>query len=235
MAEDEKVPEGKPVIETPAPGPDPAVAELKAQNAQLQSQLAALNDTVNAALSARQAGGQGGGGTVTPQLRQQLKARGYSDADIDHNAPLILPWIEIMAPELVAMVESRSSGLDERLTQKEMEDDGETYPYARGLRAEMKKLKADAKKENRTLSHEAAYHTAVSLNLDKVKQLDTQRRAESAGSDAGAMSSLGHRASAGASARAAKPSEPQTAADLRQMSREDRLKFYEKNGNVPVQ
>ena len=214
----------------PAPTPDPAIAAM-------QSQIAALNDTVAAALAARNVaapGGSGIPGDIPPQLRQALRQKGLSDADITHNAPLIMPFVELFAPELIALVESRVGGVDERLTAKEMEDDAETYPYARGLRNEIKAVLAEAKKANQPMSRVAAYHAAVSTNIEKVKQLDSQRRAESAGADASALSGLGHRTTASASARAGRPSDAKSAADLAAMSREDRLKFYDKHGDSPL-
>ena len=216
---------------TPAAAtPDPAIADMRAQ-------IAALNDTVAAALAARNVATPGGGGAsgdIPPQLRQALRQKGLSDADITHNAPLILPFVELFAPELVALVEARVGGVDERLTAKEMEDDADAYPYARGLRAEIKAVLADAKKTGQPMSRTAAYHTAVSTNIEKVRQLDAQRRAESAGADASALTNLGHRTTANAGARASRPADAKSAADLAAMSREDRLKFYDKHGDSPL-
>lgn len=217
--------------EAPAPpAPDPAIAALTAQ-------VAALNDVVQSAITARPVAAQGGSApnTVTPQLRQVLRQQGLSDADIEHNAPIILPFISVFAPELVGLVESRIGSVDERVTRSEMEADTDAYPYAKPLRTEIKKLLADAKKENRPFSQEAAYHTAVSMNLDKVSQVDSQRRSESAGHDAMALDTIGHRGSAATSQKSGRQPVPRTAADLKSMSREERMKFYDQYGDTPVQ
>lgn len=219
---------------TPA-GPDPEIAALKAS-------LAALNDTVTAALQARtpQPLTQGQQERVSPQLRQALKMRGATDADINYNADVIMPWIEVFAPELAGMVEGRMSGLDERLSAKELEDDGDAYPYAKALRAERRKLVADAKKEGRALSQESAYHTAVSLDItkgeeSKVRKAEAATRAESRGTEMGMLSGVGHRTSSSTGRRAPAPDEAKSAADLATMTREQRAEWYKKNDNVPIQ
>lgn len=229
---DEKVEseETTPVEEAkPAPTPDPAIAEMRAQ-------LAAMNDTVTAALARRDIQPTGGGSPdgIAPQLRQALRNKGLSDAEISANAPLILPFVELFAPELIALVENRVGGVDERLTAKEMEDDPENYRYAKALRPEIKKVMADAKKDGRTMSREAAYHTAVSTNIEKVNQYDAQARAESRGADASALSGLGHRTSANVGRRAAGPAEPKSKAEIDAMTREERLKFYDQHGDTPL-
>jgi len=231
------------------PAPDPAPASVPDPLAELRSildsqatQIRALTDVVQSALTARPVtpSAEGYTGSVTPQLRQALRQKGHSDADIDRNAPLILPYIEIFAPELIGLVESRVGPVAETVTLSEMAQDTDTYPYAKGLRAEIRKVIADAKKEGRALSPEAAYHTAVSMDVaagekSKVRGIDAERRANSPGADASALGSLGHRTSSGTGARAAKPATPRTAEDLKSMPYEDRLKWYETNGDVPVQ
>lgn len=228
---DEEIPENPEEPKAPEPPKaDPAVESLTRQ-------VQALNDTVHAALQSRAPANitPGAQGVVTPQLRHALRQKGMSDANIDANAELIMPFIEVFAPELVGLVESRIGGVDERISRKEMEDDSESFPYAKDLRSEIKKVTADAKKEGKTLSLEAAYHTAVSLNLDKVRTVDTQRRAESAGADASALGDVGHRGSSNASRRAGgKGAEPKTRAELETMTREQRMEYYEKYGDTPV-
>ena len=221
----------------PEPTPEPTpVPPLDPQMVALQAQVQALNDVVQSAIVPRTIVNPNtqAPNTVTPQLRAILRQNGMSDADIDHNSPLILPYISAFAPELVGLVESRIGGVDERVTRSEMEQDLESYPYAKPLRSEIKKLVNDAKKENRTLSLEAAYHTAVSLNLDKVRQVDAQRRVESPSTDASALDALGHRSTTQTSTRARRADTPRTVADLQSMSREERTKYWEAVENLPI-
>lgn len=235
MPDDENMPEAPPEpteqpLKVEPPRVDPAVEALGRQ-------VAALNDTVAAALQARSPVDSGGTlppGSITPQLRQALMNHGLSAADIEHNAPIILPFVKVLAPELFAAIEMRAGPIDERVARREMEEDGETYPYAKDLRKEIKSVMDAAKKEQRGLSLEAAYHTAVSMNLDKVRQIESTRRAESVGADASAMSGLGHRTSSNASGRSGRGNEPKTAQDLASMSRAERLAYFEKTGDAPI-
>lgn len=235
MPDDEK-PEIESKPETP-PESEPAyVAALRAENARLGERLAALNDTVTGALSARNVAPSGSPapGDISPQLRQVLRNKGLSDAEITANAPLILPFVEVFAPELVALVESRVGSVDERVTMREMLDDTDAYPDAALLKKEIKAVLADAKKAGRPMSLEAAYHTARSLNIDKVNEAANARRAESRGADESALAGVGHRGASSSGRRAARDEAPRTAADLAKMSREERMKFYESHGDAVI-
>lgn len=241
MADDETTPEATPPA---APAPDDRVASLEALINSQAAQIQGLTDVVQSALVSRPVTGAGGApsiGRITPELRNALRQRGASDADIDRNGPLIMPFIEVFAPELIGLVEGRVGPLAETLSLSEMAQDTDAYPYAKGLKSEIKKLIGDAKKEGRQLSPEAAYHTAVSMDVgqaadkSKVRQIDATRRAESAGGDASATSGIGHRGSSNQGARATKVEQPRDREALSRMSREDRMKWYETNGDVPIQ
>lgn len=247
---DEPIPPSPPPSESPpsdtsaAPPPPPdRVAALESLLQSQAAQIQSLHDVVQGALVHRPiAGPAGSGDRITPELRQALRNKGVSDADIDRNGPLILPYIEVFAPELLGLVEGRVAPLAETVSLSEMAQDTEHFPYAhdKEIKTAMRKLMADAKKAGQPpLSPAAAYHTAVSMDLaagetSRVRQLDATRRAESAGADASATSGLGHRSSTATGARAARAAAPRTAADLKQMSYEDRLKFYAANENTPV-
>jgi len=140
-----------------------------------------------------------------------------------------------LAPDFVGLVESSVGAVNERLSSKELEENDEGFPYARLLRKERTALVADGKKNGRPLSIEAAYHTAVSLNMEKCREHDETKRASSRGTDAAALSGIGHRAAASGGTRAARPSEPQTRDDLARLSREDRQKFWDSVGDRPIQ
>lgn len=218
------------------PTESPEVIALKAQLEAQNTQLRALNDVVNSTLQARQVQSPGGDGTgITPQLRHMLRQKGLSDADINHNAPIILPFVEIFGPELVALVESRVSPIDEKVSLAEMVDDRDNFPFASGLKKEIREVIAEAKKRGQVMTPAVAYSTAVASNIEKVTKLQAKMVAESASSDASAMSGLSHRTSSGASSRGSRPAGPRTASDLASMSRDDRLKWYDANGDVPIQ
>lgn len=237
MADDDvtETPATETPVATPPPGVDPAAF------AQMQASIAALNDTVNAIAGHMQRPAQtvstpsGGSLNVTPQLRQFLRAKGLSDADIDTNAPLILPFAEAFAGELVGYVNGTVGGVNDRLTRAEMEADDVTYKHARLLRSEINTILKNAEKSGQPVSREAAYHTAVSTNIDKIVEAETKQRSEGRGADAAAMQGVGHRTASSGAARNRQDTTAASAADLAAMTHEQRLAYYEKVSGNPIQ
>lgn len=225
---------------TPSAPPDAEpeyVKQLRAENADVRTQLKALNDTLAATLQQNRSVEGGGGGTIGPELRAALIREGFSPNELGEDGPaaLILAGIRAVAPTFFGYVNELHGTVNERLTLRDMLDDPETYPGAKALQKEIKTLIAERKKAGQPIAPEAAYHFARSMNPAKVRAAEEQSRAESASEDFSTTADVGHRASAGASRRSARDEGPASAADLAKMSREERAKFYEKHGDRRIQ
>src|SRR5689334_23773659 len=96
-------------VEPPAPAAPSPLDQLLERQAATDRQIAALADVVRTSMQARQPVAQPGQPAqplaMTPELRQYLRAEGLTDADIDHNAAIVQPFIRAalrqVAPEIV--------------------------------------------------------------------------------------------------------------------------------------
>jgi hypothetical protein len=180
---------------------------------------------------------------IPPHIRQQIAAQGITDAEIEQNGDLIVPFIQAYlgqaAAEVIQMIQQQA----DEIQQFHMLRDIETYPHADTLFKEMTRIRKDEAKQGRYMNPETAYRIAVANNYERLgRETGTgegqfQPRREPPTSPVAARS---RDASAGQVFRTVRapvttPEKPVTRGDdLMEMSREERRAFFEQHGNTPI-
>lgn len=222
----------------PAPAP-PADVASRADVVDLRQQVAALTDTLKAAL------------TRPPQTAMQpnadmanlpdafvalLKQQGLTDADIKHNAPIVAPFLRAMLATDGAVLTGGIQQVQDEIEMVKAARNEKLYPHWSDLEETVVAMRDEARKNGRYLTPRDAYQAAVAADIarpeSKIEQARARRRqaaAESAG-DATA-NELGHRGSA---ARATAGRTAVTAESLASMSRDERKKYFEQVGDLPI-
>ena len=237
--------------------PDPeaelraAIAERDRQLAIAQARLGAMEETFQALKPQpqQQAPLQPAPGknyVIPPHIRQQIIAAGISDADLEANADLIVPFIHAYlgaaASEMIGIVQQQA----DEITQLQMLRDVVQYPHADALYGEITKLRKSEAQQGRYLNPETAYRLAVANNYEKLS---------SGGAGAGdgggqfapptapappPVAARSRDASAGNIFRTVRapttaPESPVTKGDdLMEMTREERRAFFEQHGQTPI-
>jgi hypothetical protein len=210
---------------TPAPDPrDEKLAALEARLTQTLDTLESLGRSHTAPPSQSYAEPPRPG-SIPDHIRRQILASGMSEADLDANAPLILPivntYLGTAAQEFLGMIQELKDDLSLMKMPRQRTADGRpAYEHLDAVESDVLKIRDAARKEGRYLSPEQAYHVAVAQNFDRLRTAAevTTRSADQ-------------------SARASEPREParvSTAADLSSMSRDERRKFFDANAETPV-
>jgi hypothetical protein len=227
--------------ETPAAAavPDPSTARLTA----IEQRLVALADTVQAALAPRPTVQQGAV-TVDAQglpgnYRAALKRHGVTDADIDTNAPIIVPYLRAMLETDGAVL---VGGIQEVRDDIEMVKAGKNtkrYPYFAELEDQITTLRDDAQKAGRYLAVADAYRTAVALDVAGTEsRIDAARSRAKADAHANATDAdaqhLGANHGAGRGAARTVTRTAATAEDLAAMSSVDRRKWFATHSDLPI-
>jgi len=221
-----------------------ALAEKEQLLANANSRLTAMEETVNALRPrpVEQPLPPGKRFAIPQHLRAQIAANGVTDAEIDQNGDLIVPFISAYlgaaATEVMAIIQQQS----DEITQLNMLRDLDTYPHADAMYKEMTKIRQSELKQGRYINPETAYRLAVANNIDKLGggtsgegQFDSPRAAP-----ATPVAARSRDASAGNIFRTVRapvtaPEKPASSADdLMSMSREDRRAFFESHGNTPI-
>ena len=189
------------------------------------------------------------GRPIIPQhLRQQIAAQGISDAELEANAPLIVPFLQAYlgqaAGEVLAMLQQQN----DEITMLKMLRDVNTYPYAEDVIQDMVSVRDAESKQGRYIDPATAYKIAVANNYEKLQREPGQGSSEGQFSSRSAPATpqaspatvRSRDMSAGSSLRSmrapvtAPEKAPTTADDLNSMSREERRAFFEQHANTPI-
>lgn len=238
-----------PTVTTTAPAPD-AAAEAAARSAAadaaraadvarleaIENKIGALADTVRAAVSPQRTQGGGTPGELPAHFRQLLKQGGLTDADIDANAPVIVPFLSAMLATDGAVIASGIQQNKDELEMVKAARNGKSFPYWNEVEDKIVELREEAAKQGQYLSPRDAYKAALALDVQsdtsRVEAAKARRKAESASaSDDVTAQNLGtHHATPRATSRRSAVS----AEDVAAMSREERKKFFDQIGDVPI-
>lgn len=238
-----------PTITPAAPAPD-AAAEAAAQAAAtaatraaesarleaIENKIGALADTVRAAVTPRQPQGGGTPGELPGHFRQLLKQGGLTDADIDANAPVIVPFLSAMLATDGAVIASGIQQVRDEVDMVKAARNSKSFPYWTEVEDKIVELREEAAKQGQYLAPRDAYKAALALDVQsdtsRVEAAKARRKAESASSaeDVSAQNLGTHHATP----RAASRRSALTGEDVAAMSREERRKFYDQIGDVPI-
>lgn len=173
------------------------------------------------------------GADIPLPLRQHILSQGLSEADLEANAPLVLPFVNAFLGAAASEFLTMLNGVRDDIKLIRMARDEESYPYLAKLEDDINSLRESGLKENRYYDPETAYRIAYARNEKKLKaesgevtpaqvrsrDLSTQTKAASAGVRA---------------MTAEEPKAPRSAADIQSMSKEERDAFWAANESTPV-
>jgi hypothetical protein len=195
MAEETKPTEG-----TPAPAPDAAAAQA-AQAAEaakvraseerwtkIEKRLDAMADTVQASLAPRQtAPGAAKPGEVPAHFRQLLRQQGLTDADIDANSPIIVPFLSAMLATDGAVMLGGIQQVKDEVEMVKAGRNAKKFPYWGEVEDTVAQMREDAMKQGRYLSVSDAYQAAVATDIaspeSKIEVAKTRKREQSHSED----------------------------------------------------
>lgn len=169
-----------------------------------------------------------GGPSISEQDKAYLRSQGLSDADITSLAPQVRPFVDAalrsVAPEFLGLVGNVADQVEELKASRNSRE----YPDWEAVGDKVNEIRENARKANTYLTVKQAYDAAVASNFDKVSESRAARKASSAGADLSAQH-LRH-----AGSRAQGKQEPQNAADVRALSKEERKAYFEKHGDSVI-
>lgn len=222
------------------------VAATKAAEAarieKLEKNISALTDTVTGYLQ-RDAqrmqptpDGHAKPGEVPAHFRNLLRQQGLSDADIDANAPIVVPFLAAMLATDGQVLAQGVQRVNDEVAMVKAARNHKKYPFWNELEDNITELREAAAKQGSYLSPEDAYKAAVAVDVaateSKIEaaKMRSKAKAAEAASDASVQDSpINHGQGRGAARRSA-----MTAEDIASMSREDRKKLFEQMGDVPI-
>jgi len=173
------------------------------------------------------------GADIPPHLRQHMLSQGLSEADLEANAPLVLPFVNTIlgaaAQEMMGIIAS----VKDDIQIIKMAGDTDRYPYLAKLEDDIGQIREAGQRDGRYYDPETAYQIAYAR---KEKEL---RAGESYASPAttrsrDASASTTFAASGTRMAAAEEPKTPKTATDLQSMTAEQRAAFWAANEDTPV-
>lgn len=191
---------------------------------------------------------------IPGHLRQQIAGLGLSDAEIDRNGDLIVPFLQAYlgqaASEVLAIVRNQADDIQ----QLHMLRDPDTFPHADTLFNEVTKVRKAEAQAGRYMPVDVAYRVALANNYEKVAGAGSETTGGAPGGQfggpAGGTRSVtpppspaavrSRDASVGANLRSvrAPTTEParevKTGGDLMTMSREERKQFFAQNQETPI-
>lgn len=229
-----------------------ALQERDTQIAQANARLAGMEETYNA-LRPPPPGNQlppGKKYMIPPHIRQQIASLGLTDAEIEKNGDLIVPFLHAYlgqtAQEMLTIMRNQADDVQ----QFKMLRQGDKYPHADALFDEVSRVREEEAKAGRYMPPDVAYRVALANNYDKIAgagsdttggapggQFSASAPAREAPSPAAVRSRDVSMGSALRSVRApvTEPAKPvTTGTDLMAMSREERKAFFEQNKETPI-
>ena len=210
-------------------------AASKAELTELKTMVSALTDTVRGALTARATvPANMKPGDLPPHFRAKLREKGLTDADIDHNAPLITPFLVAMLETDGAMIMGSVEQNRQEVEMVKASRNKKKYPHWDEVEERVEGLRESAAKEGRYLSVADAYSAAVANDVaapeSRIVAAKERIKAQASKADSADVQDIGpqhgqtrivHRTAA-------------TADDVASMSREKRKEFFEKIGDTPI-
>src|SRR6185503_1214237 len=174
MAEETPEPTPPPPTPEPQPGatpPAPAAPNYDERFQAIDSRLAQVTDALQAVLgrsAPQQPQGGTGVGDISAEDRAYWRSRGYSDADIEHNARIVndfqLPTLRRAASEIVGHLASTRDEVEVLKAGRNSKE----YPDWETVGEKALELKQNAAKGGQFLTIKQAYDAAVALDPEAV-------------------------------------------------------------------
>jgi hypothetical protein len=166
-------------------------------------------------------------------LKQNILAQGMSEADLNANSPLVMPFLNAfggaLAQELMGLINLVKD--DVKLIR--MARDTESYPYLDKLEDQIGTLRDGAMKEGRYYDPVTAYNIAYAQNEKRLRaEAGETTPAQVRSQDMSTQGSIARASMRGVTAEEPKPA--RTASDVAAMSKEERDAFFAANENTPV-
>lgn len=229
-----------PAAETPAAPAAPTIDPKRLDS--IEAKIGALTDTVRASLSQRaqhmQAGNEMTPGYVPAAFRQLLKADGLTDADIDANAPVVVPFLKALLATDGAVIASGVQQAKDEIEMVKASRNSKKFPHWNEVEDYIVEAREEAAKQGRYLAPADAYKVAlardVSSDESRVEAAKARRKAESSSSadDVSAQNLGANHGSRKTAAHVRRTAV--TADDVAAMSREERRKFYDQIGDLKI-
>lgn len=249
----------------PAAVPDDEVTALRAAIAERDAQIAAANarlqgmeETYNALRPPPANPNQlppGKKYMIPPHIRAQIAGLGLTDAEIDKNGDLIVPFLHAYlgatAQEMLSIVRNQADDIEQFRMLRQVEK----FPHADALFDEVTRVRQEEAKNGRYMPVDVAYRVALANNYDKIAGSGSETVGGAPGgqfnASAGAPRANATPAPSPAAVRSrdvsmgsalrsvrAPVTEParevRTGTDLMSMSREERKAFFEANKETPI-
>lgn len=207
----------------------------------IEKRIGALADTVTAAVTPRQAAqGSGKPGEVPAQFRQLLRQQGLTDADIDQNAPIVVPFLAAMLATDGATIAQGIQHVRDEVEMVKAGKNSKAFPYWDTLEDKIVEMRENAAKQGQYLAPKDAYQAAVALDVasadSKIAAANAAKaaRAAAAASDPNVQDfapNQGARQGASHTRRSA-----MSADEIAGLSRADRRKLFEDGGlgDLPI-
>src|SRR5215472_397438 len=241
--------------------PAPDVAELQAairqrdeQIAQANARLKGMEDTFNALRQPPQpqppALPPGKRFMIPPNLRQQIGGLGLSDAEIEKNGDIIVPFLQAYLGQAAGEVLQILRSQADDIAQLHMLRDPNAYPHADTVFNDVTKIRQTEAQAGRYVPPDVAYRIAVANNMERIAGEGASTVAGAAGGQFGASSPPSRPASPSPAAVRSRdlsaqsalrsvrapvtePIKPaQSGDDLMSMSREERKAFFDQNSET---
>jgi len=217
-----------------------ANAATKADVAKIEQTVSALADTVRAVLS-RPPSAPTGGSPDAPDLPanfiNRLRQMGLSDADIKHNAPIIVPFLRTMLETDGAQITGAIVQVQDEVEMVKARGNKKLFPDWEHVEERVSELREEARKNGRYLTPKDAYNAAVAADIgspdSKIAEARARLKARSASDDVSAQN-LTHQSSASRTTSGLLNSTALTAAQLADLSPKERKAYFEKVGDLPI-
>jgi len=190
---------------------------------------------------------------IPPNLRQQIGGLGLSDAEIEKNGDIIVPFLQAYLGQAAGEVLQILRSQADDIAQLHMLRDPSAYPHADTVFNDVTKIRQTEAQAGRYVPPDVAYRIAVANNMERIAGEGASTVAGAAGGQFGAVPPTGRSVgtpspaavrsrdlsaqSALRSVRApvTEPIKPaQSGDDLMSMSREERKAFFEQNAETPI-
>jgi hypothetical protein len=187
---------------------------------------------------------------IPPQLRQQIAGLGLSDAEIEANGDLIVPFINAYlgqaAGEVLAIIQQQADDI----AQLHMLRDVENFPHTETLFKDIQQVRKAEAAAGRYVPPDVAYRIALANNYEKIAGAGAETAGGTPGGQFQARASTppppspaatrSRDLSAGSGLRTVRApvttpeTTPRGKDDLLSMSREERKAFFTQNAETPI-
>jgi hypothetical protein len=173
------------------------------------------------------------GADIPLPVRQSILAQGMSEADLEANSPLVMPFINAIGGALAAEMLQMVNMVKDDIKLIRMGRDPESYPFLDKLEDDITSLRESGLRENRYYDPETAYRIVYARNEKRLKtEAGEPTPAGTRSKDMSAQGSIPRASVRGVTAEESRA--PRTASDVASMSKEERDAFFAANENTPV-